>query len=270
MILASCEKREVITQIDPILISESGIVALINPGNTSCEELPGTYVASSGKVDYVAGEFVFEGSQTDWPFGLTVTVSEDGRYIGFELPATSQYWVGAVIAKGGNASNVYTYDSGIKSDQGLSSPINSSGNPAALSNLTFCFVECTADPVVIALKAYVFGLPSGNGFAYSVGSTSYAPLCSSVPLGTIVLVPEEIKFDMNDYYGTKVGEVTVHPSVSGSRQVDLDLTTGALVQTSVFVYVGPLSGIPFDGNCADWDAFPTPTFSDANTFNIAN
>jgi hypothetical protein len=159
IILASCDKREVELKVDPLLTSESGIVGMIYDGNTSCDELEGSFVASTGKIDFVNGSFVFE-QGSDWPFGLEVTVSEDGRYISFTLPASSQYCVGAVIAKGGNASNVFTYNPGVKGDEGLSSPINSSGNPAQLSNLTFCFVECEQPDLVIELKTQTTGDPA--------------------------------------------------------------------------------------------------------------
>lgn len=48
--------------------------------------------------------------------------------------------VGAAIIKGGSDANTYVYDPQTTNDTGLASPINSSGNPANLSNIGgFCW-----------------------------------------------------------------------------------------------------------------------------------
>jgi len=62
-----------------------------------------------------------------------------------------------VIVKGGNDANVYYYDEGSYGDVDLASPVNASGKPAGLSNLSFCFVECDHNypELVIALKTYI-------------------------------------------------------------------------------------------------------------------
>lgn len=67
------------------------------------------------------------------------------------------YKVGAVIVKGSNAANVYYYPNGTMKDSGLASPVNASGNPAGLSNLTFCFIECKQPDLVISFKGQVVG-----------------------------------------------------------------------------------------------------------------
>ena len=272
IILASCDKREVELKVDPILISESGIVGIIYDGNTSCDELEGSFVASTGKIDYVNGSFAFE-QGASWPFGLEVTVSEDGRYISFTLPASSQYCVGAVIAKGGNASNVFTYNPGVKGDEGLSSPINSSGNPAQLSNLTFCFVECEEElPVVIAVKA--FYSPGPNYDTY-LGGTSYSFLLSAGveypftlspchKLG-INYYPNVTSFSIKDYYYQEnVGTVTVSEGVN-TLSVTVKLKEGGLLDKT-YLYVGSKEGIlstAVDG-CPDYSSNPLWHFDDSN------
>ena len=45
----------------------------------------------------------------------------------------------AVISKGGPSANVYFYDPESFGDSGLHSPDNSSGEPAAISHITFCY-----------------------------------------------------------------------------------------------------------------------------------
>lgn len=111
--------------------SDSGVVPYIvdNPqggGNVSCTQLG--YDFSSARVNYVSGSF-----DAAFPAGITVTT--DGTYVEW----TSTFPIGAVIVKGGNDANVYEYIPASLGDSGLASPPNSSGGPAGLSNLTFCW-----------------------------------------------------------------------------------------------------------------------------------
>lgn len=128
-----------------------------NGGNRTCEEVGMAFMNDAGyfdlcgeKIDYNNGSFMDE-----LPSGLEV--STDGKYVSFELdPAVRVgdkfYIVGAVIVKGSNGANVYFYPDGTTGDSGLSAPVNASGKPAGLSNLTFCFVESN---LVIAFKSYM-------------------------------------------------------------------------------------------------------------------
>ena len=95
-------------------------------GNVTCEQLG--YELSSARVNYEDGTF-----DTDFPAGISVTT--DGRYVAW----SSTFGIGAVIVKGSNAANIYEYAPQAYGDSGLASPINASGNPAGLSNLTFCW-----------------------------------------------------------------------------------------------------------------------------------
>ncbi len=60
---------------------------------------------------------------------------------GVDFDWTSTLGMDAVIVKGGSEANVYAYDPPAESfgDTGLHSPENSSGHPAAISHLEFCF-----------------------------------------------------------------------------------------------------------------------------------
>lgn len=139
--------------INPVIITGAN-----NGGNVTCSEvasyfqLPAGYFYCGDKVDYNNGMFAGE-----FPDGLTVNVT-DGVYVAFETEAPLviegiEYIVGAVIVKGGNNANVYYYPGGSMGDFGLAAPVNKSGKPAGLSNLTFCLVK--ANPIVIALKTYL-------------------------------------------------------------------------------------------------------------------
>lgn len=151
-----------------------------NPGgNLTCAEVE-TYfeldegtLFCTGKVDYDGDEF--EGS---FPEGLTVNVLM-GRYVEFELEGGkcidiegTMYKVGAVIVKGGPKANVYYYPEGTLYDCGLSAPVNPSGKPAGLSNLTFCMVSCDYEPnLVIAIKSILL---DGASPAVSDGTLAFA------------------------------------------------------------------------------------------------
>ena len=123
------------------------IIAGENPGgNRTCDEVGTAFETSfdfsSDRVNYDDGAFA-----GDFPEGLIV--STNGQYVSFSGTVIwdgKTYCVGAVIVKGSSAANVYYYPGGSTGDSGLASPINASGNPADLSNLTFCFVECETPP----------------------------------------------------------------------------------------------------------------------------
>lgn len=197
--LGSCEQENSELQLkksdndltSAIISSDDGITPVIIPGannggNVSCAEvaayfeLPVGYFHCGEKIDFNNGKF--DGA---FPDGLMVEVT-GGTYVGFEMASPllidgMEYIVGAVIVKGSNEANVYFYPGGSMGDSGLSAPVNSSGKPAGLSNLTICLVK--ANPLVIALKTYLANPVAGevvtyvrNGWAVSGGlgvSTEY-------------------------------------------------------------------------------------------------
>jgi len=114
--------------------SNGGVVPYIfddaqNPGgNVACSELG--YENSSVRANYTGGNSF----DNPFPDGISVTVSS-GTYVTW----SSDFPIGAVIVKGSAAANIYEYAPASLGDSGLASPINASGNPAGLSNLTFCW-----------------------------------------------------------------------------------------------------------------------------------
>ncbi|MEZ5018604.1 MAG: hypothetical protein R2756_00495 [Bacteroidales bacterium] len=149
--------------VTPLSGSGQGITPVIIPGynnggNVTCGmvaeafSVPAGYFRCGDKIDYNGTKF-----EGEFPDGLMVEVA-DGKYVSFSMEEPllidgKYYVVGAVIVKGGNKANVYFYPGGVMSDEGLCSPVNASGKPAGLSNLTFCLVE--SRPIVIALKTYL-------------------------------------------------------------------------------------------------------------------
>ncbi|MFZ2285551.1 MAG: hypothetical protein WAV93_01050 [Bacteroidales bacterium] len=246
-----------------VIGSDAGITPVViagsnNGGNITCAEVAAHFQLEEGyfrcgeKIDYNDGKF-----DGEFPDGLMVEVT-DGKYVAFEMEAPLlidgvEYIVGAVIVKGSSAANVYYYPGGSMGDSGLSSPVNSSGKPAGLSNLTFCLQK--ANPLVIALKTYLANPVAGevitykrNGWAVSGGlgvSTEYglhmgynyydfngenefelvrATLDAIVgPIGTI---------KATDYW-----ENNIH-----YLEVVLDLDDESFVFDDTYLYVGSLEG----------------------------
>jgi hypothetical protein len=116
-----------------------------NGGNATCADTGITYQFTSGRNNFSDGQFAMS-----WPEGLTVKVSADGKFVSwsYDAPAGKCLEGMSVIVKGGPASNIYTYGSGVTFDEGLASPLTGGKNQviAGLSNLTFCF-NLTDEPI---------------------------------------------------------------------------------------------------------------------------
>jgi hypothetical protein len=200
------------TESEPV--SDGGITPYIidgaNPGgNRTCEEV-GTaffgdsdyYEFSSDKVDYNGG---FDG---DFPAGITVDT--DGTYVSW----SSTFGIGAVIVKGSDDANIYVYDPQWKSDSGLASPLNPSGNPAGLSNLTFCWNPEDDDPCY----DYMYETAWSAGTRY-VTRGDWA---------TYTEIPEVGEKSVILYAGqhTPAGVVTFFANADGSVDITIDLDEG--------------------------------------------
>lgn len=143
-------------------------------GNAECSTIGiDGLTMTTGRLNYNPATDSFDGS---WPAGLLVKVFNETS-VSFQIDGAIDlgdgkcYKVGAVIVKGGDASNVYDYTDagGVTMDAGLVSPLNSSGSPAGLSNLTFCLIECKDDlpELVIAFKSTF-----SNGWVVTIGEGS--------------------------------------------------------------------------------------------------
>jgi hypothetical protein len=99
-----------------------------------------------GENPTCAGLGYSAGERFDQPGEPSGTYPVGGGFVTFTTDGTTLSWtstvgIDAVVMKGGNAANVYRYDPPAESygDTGLVSPDNSSGGPAALSHVDFCF-----------------------------------------------------------------------------------------------------------------------------------
>lgn len=274
--IVSCDKKIIEERFDPEP-SAGNVTPIYNPDyiNMSCEDLTGgPYVGEgSGRVNYNSetGEFDNNGA---WPYGLVVTVT-DGKYVEFHFPegAQTQYCVGAVIVKGGNGANVYYYTPGTKSDAELASPVNASGNPADLSNLTFCFVECPPDLVVAVKSWYWSGSETGyRTWAGSCGSYIFSSYwCQYMGINYF---PGTSEISLHQDYKplNLIGDVKILQTGINTLQVTVDLNDG-LILDKTHIYVGTMEGLlnSVVGYCPDYEASPWQTFDvngNIQTFNV--
>jgi hypothetical protein len=109
-----------------------------NGGNITCDEVATgvgcTFEYTSGKIDYNGG--------TGGTINDIITWTTDGTYVSWESTVPVKL---AVIVKGGNGANVYfsgCEEDCVSSGTGLTAPVNASGKPAGLSNITFCYSLC--------------------------------------------------------------------------------------------------------------------------------
>jgi hypothetical protein len=160
-------------------ISQTGVTPTVvtganNGGNVTCDEaalantLAGGYAYSTGKQDYP-----FNSSS----FGNGVSVTTDGTFVSWSITPPTGYCVSnvAVIVKGGPNANVYYYNNGESSDSGLASPVNASGNPAGLSNLTICYnlVQCSANEDCQEETAFGGGIAgAGNAWWFALDAST--------------------------------------------------------------------------------------------------
>jgi uncharacterized repeat protein (TIGR01451 family) len=111
-------------------------------GNRTCSEAGQAFFDNAGYYQFSSARVNYENDSFDAAFPAGLNVTTDGTYISFG----STFGIGAVIVKGSNDANVYIYDPQATSDSGLASPINPSGKPAGLSNLTFCWNPGEQEP----------------------------------------------------------------------------------------------------------------------------
>ena len=112
-------------------------------GNPGCASVQGAETWTEIKIEPIkAGVTAFGDANVTGEF----TADAKAQYFDF----TAAPGVDAVIVKGGNDSNVYTYDPDATSDQGLHAPINpNTGEPYQLSHIAFCYgpdVDPDPDP----------------------------------------------------------------------------------------------------------------------------
>jgi len=224
------------------------IIPGANPGgNRTCAEV-GTFFRNDPAYFDYCGERVDYGEFAGaFPSGLEVT--SDGKYLSFTAAECFMiggkfYKVGAVIIKGGPAANVYFYETGTLSDSNLTAPVNSSGKPAGISNVTFCFIECDNPPqLVIAFKSYLnnsdwtctTGGPGNIGFVayyeFKAGNVGKIYLSANTTPATGDLTKPVGNIVVSDVDNDGLWEVTVdNADMPGVLFTDAYLFVGTLAQ----------------------------------------
>ena len=121
-------------------VSDGGVTPYIIPGenpggNRTCAEVGAAYFEDNEYYEFSTARINFEGGTFDQNFPGGLIVVTDGTYVSF----SSSFPIGAAIVKGTAEANTYVYEPQVLSDGGLASPPAGSGEPAGLSNITFCW-----------------------------------------------------------------------------------------------------------------------------------
>lgn len=129
----------------------ASVVPTLVDGNPTC--------ASLGLAGYeLKFDFGTKGTFSgDLGSGETVTWTYDGKTITW----SSTIGMDAVIVKGSDAANVYSYNPESLGDSGLVTPINSSGGNAGLSHIDFCYdweVKVQKTAVTSYTRSYSWGI----------------------------------------------------------------------------------------------------------------
>jgi len=167
--------------------SDAGVVPFViegGPGgNVVCSQVPSDVtLSSSDRLDWQGGSLV-----GTIPDGLQVSIIDDRS-----VTWSSAFPITAVIVKGGPAANVYLSASPLLADSGLVSPVGPSGQPADISNVTFCWDPDPTDPPPVdllqvcmeaAVSADVGPIVSVTG---PIEIRDGAVVMSSVPTGHLI------------------------------------------------------------------------------------
>jgi hypothetical protein len=215
-------------------------------GNVTCAELaPPDELISSPRLDWSGGKLV-----GGVPDGIEVSVVDSTR-----VAWTSEWPITAVIVKGSAAAHVYRYAPALRADAGLVAPVNASGNPSELSNLTFCWLDAVVDLTELCRSAAsVIGLGTIESFSGVMRIRDGAVDASSVPLGhTLEFDPVTERIDFVAPYPvvvavTMASDPVVHhiapPSTSGSVSFTTNPGSGDIV------LCGLAGGIVVQASCA--------------------
>lgn len=235
-------------------ISFMGIVPQVieganNGGNRTCAEVAEWFET---EFDFCGDRLNYSDSMFDgaFPEGLNVTIT-DGTFVEFEVPdfimiGDKYYMVGAVIVKGSNQANVYWYPDGSFGDSKLAAPVNASGKPSGLSNLTFCLVEFVPEfpEVAMVMKTYLSPMANKRDWAGTRGTGSEV---NSLHLGYFTYDFKGVQ-EFPLYFGSwgsEIGKITVSNYIeNGEHFVELkaEITTGEWSFYESYLYAGPAEG----------------------------
>jgi hypothetical protein len=235
--------------------SDAGIVPFVidggHGGNVVCSQVPSdATLDSSDRLDWQGGRLV-----GDVPDGLEVSIISDRS-----VTWSSDVPIVAVIVKGGPAANVYLYTPALFADSGLVSPVGPSGQPADISNVTFCWDPDPSDPPVDLLRVCMDEAVAADvgPIASVVGPIEIrdgAVVLSSVPDGLVVTfdaLSDQVGFIAPFPVVVVVTATTTHrihhivpPSTSGTVPLSSNPGHGDVV------LCGLDTGVVASASCAD-------------------
>ena len=192
-------------------------------GNVTCADIaPPSDLLSSPRMNWNG-----RGFSPSAPTGIEVIVVDSTT-----VSWSAEWPITAVIVKGSSAAHVYRYAPARGADAGLVPPVNPSGKPAELSNLTFCWLDDDDDDDEVDLTALCESAATSADVGPIVSSSGVMRIrdgavdASSVPAGhTLTLDPITERIDFTAPYPvvvvvTKNSDPVVHPiappSTSGS------------------------------------------------------
>jgi hypothetical protein len=236
-------------------ISFMGVVPQVieganNGGNRTCAEVAEWFET---EFDFCGDRINFTNGMFDkaFPEGMKVTVT-DGTFVAFEVPdiiliGDKYYKVGAVIVKGSNEANVYWYERGSFGDSKLAAPVNASGKPSGLSNLTFCLIEFVPEfpEVVMVMKTYLS--PVNASYRNWAGTRGEGSDDNSLKLGYIKYYFKG-KQEYPLYFGKwgeEVGKITAFDFLETGEhflEVKVEITSGEWSFYESYLYAGSADG----------------------------
>jgi len=168
--------------VSPGETSDAGVAPKLVAGNPTCDDLryANAFKATESGSDWQSGTGSWgPSSETGgYTFGLT---SADNKHIDW---TSTPDFAGAVVVKGANGADSYVYQVARSHDEGLTPPINNSGNPADISHVQFCWndnaspqakpltVEKTAEPSLDRTDKWTITKNVDNTRVEQVGGTA--------------------------------------------------------------------------------------------------
>jgi hypothetical protein len=148
--LASAARADV----SPGETSDAGVAPVLVDGNPTCDDLgyANGFKATQGGSDWQSGTGSWgpSGETGNYTFGLTTA---DNKHVDW---TSSPDFAGAVVVKGANGADSYVYQVARGHDEGLTPPVNSSGKPADISHVQFCWDDNAspqAEPLTVEKTA---------------------------------------------------------------------------------------------------------------------
>lgn len=196
---------------------------------------------------------------TAWPEGFEITVTE-GKYVQWKYTPPAGFCLKnvAFIVKGGNDANVYYYEADdlgniVYEDTGLASPINASGGPAGLSNLTICY---SIEPCETEVEETC----GSNETAWASRGAALDRYNTKGNWATWIAYTQSSITSYRLYAGQfhDIGEVKLEPASGGNVSITITLNENAGTGTSAGGFQATSNNVKIQGYTAAPTGNPAP------------